>query len=62
MSVKLATHVFGIALALLPLGLIATVLTSNGAFFALAVILAVETVLGSVLFTVWQKYFKKRYM
>ena len=30
MSIKLASHVFGIALAMLPIGLLVTILTHNG--------------------------------
>jgi hypothetical protein len=53
------THIFGIALILLPLGLIATVLSHNGAWFAGAIILAVEIVIGSILYTIYKAKFKR---
>ena len=59
MSIKLTTHIFGIALMLLPLGLFATIFTRNGAWFAGAVILAVEIVIGSILYTIYRVKIKK---
>jgi len=58
MSIKLTTHLFGIALALLPLGLVATIITHQGGWFAAAVILAVEVVIGSLLFTICKNKIK----
>jgi hypothetical protein len=59
MSIKLAQHVFGIALALLPLGLLVTILTHNGAWFGAAIILAVEIVICSLLYTIYRNNFRK---
>jgi hypothetical protein len=59
MSIKLTTHLFGIALALLPLGLLVTIITRQGGWFAAALIIAVEVVLGSILFTVYRIKMKK---
>ena len=59
LSIRLATHVFGIALALLPIGLLATIFTKNGAWFAGALIIAIETVLLSIIFTVYKTKIKK---
>jgi hypothetical protein len=56
MSIKLASHVFGIALAMLPM---VTIFTHNGAWFAGSVILAIETVIISILFTVYKVKIKK---
>jgi hypothetical protein len=53
------THLFGIALALLPVGLLLTVLTRNGSWFAGALIIAIEVVIGSILFTIWKVKIKK---
>jgi hypothetical protein len=54
MSIKLASHVFGIALAMLPIGLLMTIITHQGGWFAAALIIAVEVVLGSILYTVYK--------
>jgi hypothetical protein len=59
MSIKLASHVFGIALAMLPIGLLVTILTHNGAWFAGSIILAIETVIISILFTVYKTKFRR---
>lgn len=59
MNIKLTTHLFGIALALLPFGLVATVLTHNGAWFAGTIIIAVEIVIGSILYTIYRTKFKR---
>jgi hypothetical protein len=59
MSIKLASHVFGIALALLPIGLLLTIITHQGGWFAAAVIIAVEIVIGSILFTIYRARIKK---
>ena len=59
MSIKIAQHLFGIVLIILPLGLIATVLTKNGAWFAASIILAIETVIISILFTIYRTKVRK---
>jgi hypothetical protein len=58
MSIELATNLFGIVLILLPLGLVATIITHQGGWFAAAVILAVEVVIGSLLFTIYKNKIK----
>lgn len=59
MSVKLARHLFGITLILLPLGLVTTILTHNGAWFAASIILAIETVIISILFIIYRAKVRK---
>jgi hypothetical protein len=59
MSIKLAQHLFGIVLILLPIGLFATLFTHNGAWFAASIILAIETVILSILYTVYRTRIKK---
>lgn len=59
MSIKLASHVFGVALAILPVGLLITILSHNGAWFAGAIILAVEIVVISILFTIYRARIRK---
>jgi uncharacterized membrane protein YkgB len=59
MSIKLASHVFGIALAMLPVGLLITIFTHNGAWFAGSIILATETVIISILFTIYKSKIKR---
>ena len=59
MSIKLAQHLFGIVLILLPVGLFITLFTHNGAWFAAAIILAVETVILSILYTVYRTKIRK---
>ena len=48
MNIRLTTNIFGIVLILLPVGLLLTVLTGNGAWFAGAVIIAIESVSFSI--------------
>jgi len=59
MSIKIAQHLFGIALIILPFGLFATVLSHNGAWFAGTIIIAVEIVIGSILYTIYRVKIKK---
>jgi hypothetical protein len=59
MSIKFAQHLFGIALILLPLGLFATILTHSGTWFAGSIILAIETVIISILFTIYRTKIRK---
>jgi len=59
MSIKLTTHLFGIALALLPFGFLVTILTHNGAWFAGTIIIAIEIVIGSILYTIYRTKIKR---
>jgi hypothetical protein len=59
MSIKLAQHLFGIVLILLPVGLFITLFTRNGAWFAGTIILAIETIIISILFTIYRTKIKR---
>jgi hypothetical protein len=59
MSIKLTTHLFGIALAMLPVGLLLTIITHQGGWFAASVIIAVEIVIGSILFSIYKTRIRK---
>jgi hypothetical protein len=59
LNIRLTTNIFGIVLILLPVGLLLTVLTRNGAWFAGAVIIAIESVLLSIVYTIYKQIIRK---
>ena len=59
MKIELVTHIFGIALALLPFGFVVTILTRNGAWFAGAIIIDVEVITFTLLLTIYTRMKRK---
>jgi len=59
MKIELVTHIFGIALALLPFGFVVTILTHNGAWFAGAIIIDVEVITFTLLLTIYTRMKRK---